>query len=124
MKVEVWTQPPNLAVMASIGERLTRYIERQGFLTLRVAVAVAPVAGVARVLGTLPGATAGESWWLIGLDDGYIQPGVLEYLSSQPNMHLRVASHVEAGLRLHPKVYALGTTPSVRSASPWSALRI
>ncbi|UZO94960.1 Hypothetical protein RMHFA_05631 (plasmid) [Roseomonas mucosa] len=108
MKVEVWTQHPKLAVSASIGERLTRYIERQGFLTLRVAVAYATVAGLRQLLGTLPGATAGESWWIIGLDDGYTQPGVLEYLSGQPNMHLRVASHVEAGLRFHSKVYAFG----------------
>ncbi len=108
MKVEVWTQHPRLAASASIGERLTRHIGPQGFLTLRVAVAYATVAGLRQLLGTLPGASASESWWLIGLDDGYTQPGVIEYLSNQPNTHLRVASHVETGFRFHPKVYAFG----------------
>jgi hypothetical protein len=108
VKVEVWTQHPKLAVSASIGERLTRHIETQAFLTLRVAVAYATVAGLRQLLGTLPGANVSESWWLIGLDDGYTQPGVIEYLSTQPNTHLRVASHVETGLRFHPKVYAFG----------------
>ena len=108
MKVELWTQHPKLAVSASIGARLSQTIAARRSLTLRVAVAYATVAGLRQLLATLPGAVPRESWWLIGLDDGYTQPGVLDYLSSQPNTHLRVASHVEAGFRFHPKVYAFG----------------
>jgi len=108
VKVELWTQHPKLAVSASIGGRLSQYLPAKGTLTLRVAVAYATVAGLRQLLGGLPGAAPQESWWLIGLDDGYTQPGVLDYLSTQPNTHLRVASNVEAGFRFHPKVYAFG----------------